>query len=127
MCQAGILVDQLVEGSDGDHWVGLRSMVNKLLVTINNFDSTGISLNYATGATDIALINTKYTTDTQSLTVMYNNNKASTVNRPDPTIGGTYQPDYINVIFLYLKPFLTKFSNRILALQAQQTHRPVKS
>lgn len=101
MCQAGILVDQLVEGSDGDHWIGLRSMVNKLLVTIDNFDSTGINLNYATGATDIALINTKYTADTQSLTAMYNNNKASTVNRPDPTIGGTYQPDYIKVISFY--------------------------
>jgi len=95
MCQAGILVDQLVEGTNNHPWVGLRDLVNKLMITLNNFASTGINLNYPTAATDIALVNTKFTTNSPTVNSMYTNNKDSTVNRADPTIGGTYQPDYI--------------------------------
>jgi len=95
ICTVGILLDYLIEGNQPRDWAGLNLILADLQILFDNFASDSLKLSYPSGAADIALVNSGYSSVSSDITTMYNDNSGSTAHRADPTIGGTYQPAYI--------------------------------
>ena len=97
ICSVGILLDHLIDGNQPEDWAGLNLIISDLQKLFENFASDSVQLSYPTGSADASLVNSGYTPVSADVTTMYNDNSGSTVHRADPSIGGTYQPAYIQV------------------------------
>ena len=96
VCSATLMIETIIDGSESDHWVGIRPAADKLLVVLGSFDSTVDSL-VETGNSFVT-INAELKNVTDAVTAMYNDDKDLIVaTRPNPQAGGSYQPTYIQV------------------------------
>jgi len=109
ICSLGLLVDKLVEGSstESDRWIGINPLIGKMEKAFQSFDINKylqLSVSYSSAVTlsDTGLINAAYSPASGSVSTFYSTKNGRSVKNPDPSIGGTYRPSYIQVIlFLY--------------------------
>jgi len=105
ICSLGLLVDKLIEGSsaENDRWVGINPLIDKMEITFQNFNINTflqLSVSYSSAVTvsDTGLINLAYLPASGSVSTFYATKNGRSVQNPDPSIGGTYRPSYIQVI-----------------------------
>ena len=102
ICSVGVLLDHLIEGNQPENWAGLDLIIADLQILFDNFAADSLQLSYPYGSADIAIVNSGYSSVSADVTTMYNDNSGSTVHRADPSIGGTYQPAYIQVNTIFI-------------------------
>jgi len=103
ICSMGLFVDKLIEGSStqSDRWVGLDPLIEKMQIVFDNFNPTtfatlAVTYPATTTVADSALVTAASATATAVVSSFYNDFDDSSVPNPDPVLGGTYMPSYID-------------------------------
>lgn len=101
ICKTSLLLEELAYGNNTAQWMGIEPAANTILLVLNTFNQT--VGNITAVSDDFTEMNARIQPALDAVQNMYNQNANKVVTRPDPDVGGTYVPLFIQVT-IYTNP-----------------------